>query len=192
MILWDADGVLFDTFDAEGNFRWAATIEADLGISPACLHEIFHGRWEDVLRGLKHEEDHIAEVFEKHEVNTSPHIFMTYWLGRDNVVNPALWTLLSPANGCIATNQGFARTEMIDEIFAGKVREVYSSARLGVMKPEALYFAKIERKVARPVSTLCLIDDMPENVEAAQRRGWRGHVYTDVPSLLAFLKNQKA
>jgi len=188
MILWDADGVLFDTFDGNGAFRWAATVGPDLGLDEACVRDIFSGEWRDVLRGLKTEEDHVADVFERRGIDLAPRAFLSYWLSRDMFVNEALWPYLNPVNACIATNQSLARTEGIEELFGPRVRAVYASCRMGVMKPASLFFSKIERDLGRPPETLCLIDDTPENVEAALQRGWRGHVYTGPEALASFLK----
>lgn len=63
MIIWDADGVLFDTFTPDGRFAWSQDIERDLGVDGALLERIFSGDWEKVLRGQIDVAAHIGDVF---------------------------------------------------------------------------------------------------------------------------------
>ncbi len=49
---------------------------------------------------------------------------------------------------------------------------------IGHRKPTAEYFAALQT-LARAESAECLfVDDLPDNVEAAERHGWRGLVYS--------------
>ncbi len=47
----------------------------------------------------------------------------------------------------------------------------------GARKPEAAFFAHIQRHAAADPAECVFIDDLPTNVEAAERFGWKGIVY---------------
>jgi HAD superfamily hydrolase (TIGR01509 family) len=50
---------------------------------------------------------------------------------------------------------------------------VFYSARLGVMKPDPAFFAKVEAALGLHGEELLLIDDRRENTEAALKAGWQ-------------------
>ncbi|RMD93445.1 MAG: HAD family phosphatase [Alphaproteobacteria bacterium] len=60
----------------------------------------------------------------------------------------------------------------------------FISGRLGVMKPDAAIYEMLERETGHAASRLLFIDDRPENIAAAEARGWRGHLF-DGPERLA-------
>lgn len=51
------------------------------------------------------------------------------------------------------------------------------SGREGCIKPEPEIYALVEARTGLSGDALFFIDDRPENVAAAQRRGWRGTVF---------------
>ncbi len=57
------------------------------------------------------------------------------------------------------------------------------SHTVGHRKPTAEYFAALQT-LARAESAECLfVDDLPENIDAAERHGWRGLVYSPLMNL---------
>ncbi len=190
MILWDADGVLFDTFTPEGHFRWSQNIEHDLGITPALIKKIFSDGWDDVLRGTREAIDHVTQVFDDAKFPLPPQTFIDYWLAKDDVINETVAHFLSLAPSCIASNQPRIRAERFESWFRGRVHRVFASSQMnGVMKPEDGFYDYIEKALALPPSHLCLIDDMEKNVSAARAHGWQGHHYTGLAPLTRFLED---
>jgi 2-haloacid dehalogenase len=53
----------------------------------------------------------------------------------------------------------------------------YVSARLRLLKPDPAIYAAVEAGSGLPPADLLFADDRPENVAAAQARGWRGHLF---------------
>ncbi|GLQ35633.1 haloacid dehalogenase [Amylibacter marinus] len=55
----------------------------------------------------------------------------------------------------------------------------FVSGDLRLIKPDPKIYAHVEMALGLPVQDLLFVDDRPENIAAAQARGWRGHVFTD-------------
>ncbi|MGL6095540.1 MAG: HAD family hydrolase [Fimbriiglobus sp.] len=55
-------------------------------------------------------------------------------------------------------------------------------------KPEPEYFAYLQRHVAADPGECVFVDDLPANVEAGRRHGWRGIVYRPDDDLAAMLR----
>ncbi len=53
----------------------------------------------------------------------------------------------------------------------------FVSGELGVIKPEAEIFARVEKSCGIAPEMLLFVDDRHENIAAAQARGWQGHLF---------------
>jgi HAD superfamily hydrolase (TIGR01493 family) len=69
--------------------------------------------------------------------------------------------------------------------FFSKFTDYVFSYEQGAMKPHPRIYESVERFAGVPRDRMFYIDDRPENVEEAQRRGWRTVCHTDVPTTLA-------
>lgn len=67
----------------------------------------------------------------------------------------------------------------------------YISGHLGVLKPEADIYAIVERESGIAPEHMFFIDDKPENIAAAEARGWVGHVFDSPDALLADLDQRR-
>jgi 2-haloacid dehalogenase len=63
----------------------------------------------------------------------------------------------------------------------------FVSGRLRLAKPDPAIYEVVERDSGLHGPQLLFTDDRPENVEAAARRGWRTHLFTDPQGLAARL-----
>ena len=185
-IIWDADGVLFNTFDEDGKFLWSKAIVEDLNIDIAVLDHIFAG-WDDVLRGARDTRTHIVEALATSGCTIIPDDYITYWLEKDSSVNWEIAAHLSPARDCIGTNQDPLRAARIANLFAPRIRKLFASSAIGFLKPEEGYYRFIEHELGLAPRQLCLIDDTVGNVEAARAFGWTAHHYAGVVTLRQFL-----
>jgi 2-haloacid dehalogenase len=61
------------------------------------------------------------------------------------------------------------------------------SARERRIKPEPEIYAALEARAGLPPEALFFVDDRPENVAAAEARGWRGHLFEGPERLAAAL-----
>lgn len=51
----------------------------------------------------------------------------------------------------------------------------FASHLMRCRKPDDAIYERVERETGLPPSSILFFDDVPENVEAATRRGWRAH-----------------
>jgi 2-haloacid dehalogenase len=61
--------------------------------------------------------------------------------------------------------------------FLGDFDRHYISGKLKLMKPDPRIYAHVEEDCGIAPEGLLFIDDRAENIEAARRRGWQGHVF---------------
>jgi glucose-1-phosphatase len=94
----------------------------------------------------------------------------------------------------ILTNNGFLFGEMLDAMFPelrplfGK--NILTSAQYGIKKPDPEVFRRALVDLgATPEETL-FIDDKAWNVEGAIRAGLKGHVFSNIATLAAWLRDE--
>lgn len=194
-IIWDADGVLINSYDENGTFHWSRKIKRDIGVPDEVVAAIFktqdiHGTkgWSDVLLGRKETKAHIQEIFSLHGIQVSVDAYIDYWLSKDVAVNEFAARYLNPETAYIGTNQDPLRTKRLERLFQGRVRKVFSSSSLGIAKPDTKYFFHIEKSLSLPPHRLVFVDDAFENVAEARKRGWTAHHYTSPELLSDFMK----
>lgn len=68
----------------------------------------------------------------------------------------------------------YARTQYD---FFGEFDGAVVSGELGVMKPEAAIYERVEAMAGVAGDALLFTDDMPANIAAAAARGWRTHLF---------------
>lgn len=93
------------------------------------------------------------------------------------------------SNTCQAHWQLLGRSgyESLRHNFAARVL----SFEVGGMKPAELIYQAAEQQAAVPPPSLLFFDDRPENVAAAQLRGWQAHRFTDADSTLDILRQAR-
>ncbi|MCG6885280.1 MAG: HAD-IA family hydrolase [Silicimonas sp.] len=66
----------------------------------------------------------------------------------------------------------------IHPVLKGFDRE-FVSAHLQCIKPDPAIYAALEEATGLSGASLIFVDDKPENIAAAEARGWKGHVFED-------------
>ncbi|GHB17671.1 hypothetical protein GCM10007094_01550 [Pseudovibrio japonicus] len=62
--------------------------------------------------------------------------------------------------------------------YKDRVEAVFSSCRMGVLKPSVAFFQYIIQSLNVPAERMLLIDDRVANVRAAQDLGWKAFYFT--------------
>ncbi|WP_298336270.1 HAD family phosphatase [uncultured Erythrobacter sp.] len=81
--------------------------------------------------------------------------------------------------------EGFRPTEPIFDLF----EDIIVSGTEQVAKPEARIYEIVEERSGLNGSDLFFTDDNPANIEAARKRGWDAHLFTDADALNTQLSN---
>lgn len=61
--------------------------------------------------------------------------------------------------------------------FLAEFDRAYVSGYMGVTKPDAEIYARVEADCGLPPESLLFTDDRADNIEAAKARGWRTHLF---------------
>lgn len=164
---------------------WAAEMEADLGLSDAVLAEhFFKPHWDDVVMGRADLHDGLAPVLAEHAPHLLPETLTAYWFAKDAQLDETLLADLAAlrATGValhLATVQEHRRAAYLWERLALRDRfdAMHYAADLGCGKPDPAFFAKVAERTGFAPAGMLLLDDKPENVEAARAAGWRAALW---------------
>ncbi len=192
-IFFDVDGVLIDGFHTKPERwrRWDTNIEQDLGIKSGHIEDfILRGTFRYVLHGRLDFEQEMASWLAKHGYSITAQKLIDYWHARDSSVNRPVFDVverISPRKDVqlyTATNQAHARIAYLRDKLGWKQHftDFYYSARLGCLKYDPHYFARIEEELQfDPYNEPPLyFDDDPRNIEVSSTRGWNA-VLVDGP-----------
>ena len=195
-LMIDVDGVLVDGRPEDGR-HWQTSIEDDLGVSSATLHEQFFAPyWEDIVLGRAGLMEHLTIAFQDIAPHVTPTTFLSYWFERDSRLVAAFLPELALARSrgilvYLATNQEHLRAAYLMGALglAEHVDGIFYSARIGAKKPDIEFFAKVQAAAALGGDEMLLIDDSLQNIEAALRAGWQAFHWTkdSAPKILRSL-----
>ncbi|MCE2993533.1 MAG: HAD family hydrolase [Alphaproteobacteria bacterium] len=193
-IIFDVDGVIFKTYDENGNFLWCRNIKNDLGLTSKHLSFIFSDKWDSIIRGTIDLNDHLQEVFQHklfQDLAITQEQYMKYWLSHDHQVNQDILDLVKSLKiPCyLGTNQEACRTNHILDTAGSYFKECFASYTIGFIKPEQGFFQHVQKALSLSPYELLLIDDTKNNIEGAQKCGWQVYHYqNDIDALINFLK----
>lgn len=182
-VIFDADGVV-----VRNKAPFSHGYAAERGFDPSEVAPFFSGDFQEALVGRADLKDLLEKHRELWRLQSSPEDLMSQWFAAEHSVDEVLVSEIKKLRKlgirCVlATNQEKYRAEYIEkEMVAGVFDRVYSSAALGVKKPEPEFYAKILEdlgSVAEPNEAVCFDDDV-ENVKAAQKTGIRAVLYKDI------------
>ena len=192
-IVFDVDGVIFKTHDENERYLWSRTAKEDLGLTKNHFKEIFSSNWEDVARGKLETIQYLQQTFKKpvfNDINITPIEYISYWLSKDCHIN---WDVVEFASSLglpcyLGTNQESHRTNHIIRLIGKHFKDVFSSYKIGHIKPEYGFFQHIEHSLGLTAKELLLIDDMLAYIEGAKKYGWMTYHYKgDLENLKSFM-----
>ncbi|WP_337267669.1 HAD-IA family hydrolase [Oryzifoliimicrobium ureilyticus] len=191
-ILFDVDGVLIHgyTGQTERRRRWDQHIKADLGIDSEVFTQTFiRGVFEkEVLTGRKALLEALEEVLPDVGYRGSPLTVASYWINRDSHLNYQLLDLVrrlrhhKDVRLYVATNQEHMRAFYLwnklglENLFD----DIFYAARLGVLKPDPLFYSRVMDIIGPQIKQPIIIDDSLSVVRTAEEFGWQGIYYTNI------------
>jgi putative hydrolase of the HAD superfamily len=184
-LMLDVDGVLVAGRPEDGR-PWKTSMAEDLGFTPDALDLVFFAPyWEDIVLGRAGMMEHLTTALATIAPHVSPARFVAYWFERDSRVDAPLLSELASVRAAgirvyLATNQEHLRAAYLMEKMglAEHVDGIFYSARLGTMKPDAEFFAKVQAEVGLRAQEILLIDDSRPNIDAALNAGWKALHWT--------------
>lgn len=194
VILFDADGVVVRT-----EKPFSHVYAAEKGFDPSEITPFFAGDFQKALVG----EADLKQLLERHRTiwrwDGSHEELMTQWFEAEHVIDNALVeeikVLRELGLRCIlATNQEQYRAEYLEnKMFPGVFDRTYSSAALGVKKPNAEFYNKILSDLAEDgvqPDEVVYFDDDAENVEAASKLGIHSVLYKGISDFYVIFKDE--
>lgn len=191
-LFFDVDGVLIEGFHTkpERRNRWDKNIEQDIGINADKLQEIFQGWFLEVLQGRLDFEEELERWLKHNDYDLKACQLINYWHEKDSNLNQEVFGIVEKLSRrpdiqlYTATNQTHARIAYLRDTLGWKryFTDFYYSARLGCLKYDPAYFAKIETEIGFDphVDAPLYFDDDPRNIEVSLTRGWNA-VLVDGP-----------
>lgn len=180
-LVFDVDGVL-----CPATFRFAAYLEREHQLTGAQTREFFTGPFLDCLVGKADLKQVILPFLVQWGWQGSLDDFLQRWFGEESLVDARLLTVVRQirARGIhcyVATNQEQYRTHYLREQmgFIDCFDQVFSSAEVGVTKPQTQFYAYVTQTIGTPPERILFWDDSPSNVTAARAYGWQAEHYTD-------------
>jgi putative hydrolase of the HAD superfamily len=185
VVAWDFDGVLNRSW-AEGADTWSRDFQRATGQSLQSYYEhVFAESFHRVITGHEDVRDRVTNWVNKTGAAMSAEEILAWWFAKDARPDHETLALMTDltARGVrqvIATNNEARRTRYITEDmgFGARVERVFASGHIGVMKPDAAFFAHITDALAIAPADILLIDDREANVLAARKCGWHAFHFT--------------
>lgn len=198
-LFFDVDGVLIEGWHSNPTRRrpWDSMLKQDMGIEPQTLKDLFfHTTFLDALTGQRDTREALAEALRAMGSPKTAAEVMDYWFHKDSVVNTAVLevvTTLQQRNQYqlyLATGQEHYRASylMEDLGFKAYFKDIFYSARLGVLKTQPQFFTGITQELGVAANQCLLIDDAQPVITAAEKAGWQGILFEEQESLESLLK----
>lgn len=190
-IIFDVDGVLINGFHANEKFRnrWDENIEQDLGITKDDLtNHFFNKRFGDVLIGKRPLHETLDESLSDLKFDGTSQDIIDYWMKNDLNINHDVLDIVKQLNTMecdlyIATNQEYVRANYLwhNLGFNYYFHDIFYSAKIGHVKPEAEYFHYINDAIGS--EEIIFFDDHPQNIDVAKSCGWQAFLFNDISDL---------
>ena len=175
---------------------WAATMEADLGLTASELQaKFFAPHWEDIVLGRAGLHARLGPVLAEIAPHLTSEQLTAYWFEKDATLDDCLLDDLAAirAEGTevhLATVQEPLRADHLWSTLGLSERfdAMHYAADLGAKKSDPAFYAAVEARTGFRPSELLLIDDTAANLEVARACGWGGLQWTGKARLTDLLR----
>ncbi|MEM1298047.1 MAG: HAD-IA family hydrolase [Pseudomonadota bacterium] len=197
IIAWDFDGVLNLNHDGR-RYVWEDAFLDAVGQPAADFGAfVFSSATPQVLTGQIDILDRLEAWTQAVPCKMSAAEILAFWLEQDARPDARMIAMVDRlkthgTRQIITTNNEARRAAYISEQmgFGARMERVFASGPMGVAKPDPGYYTHVADAMKVPPGDLVLIDDKPENVEAAIASGWQGFHFTEArrETLLSMLE----
>lgn len=184
-VLFDIDGVLVHGYHSKPELlqkRWDANLLEDLGIDPDAFQQkfIYDVFIKKVIVGKVGLVEALDRVLPQLGYSGPTQRVVAYWLESDSHLNIELIEVVRRLRArddlrlYLATNQEHLRAQWLwqglrlGELFD----DMFYAARLGVAKPDAGFYAEVDRRIGPQSEPPLFFDDSPKVIAGARKAGW--------------------
>ncbi|WP_407541463.1 HAD family phosphatase [Deinococcus radiomollis] len=154
---------------------------------PQEAQEFFHGPFLKASTGQAELLELLPPLLSAVGYAGTPEAFMQEWFAAENVPNLPLLEAVKELRGAgwpvyLATNQERHRLHyLLHDMGLGQfVDGEFASCTVGVRKPDAAYFERVQERLNLSPARIVFWDDAPANVQAARAAGWTSHLYENL------------
>ncbi len=190
-LILDADGVLIN------GESFAKVLARDYDVDHNKEKEFFTTTFQDCLVGKADLKTSIEPYLGALGWKGTADELLDYWFKAEHSINEDLMNYVQDlrASGVrvvLATNQEKYRTQyMLEHMgFDGMFDAIYSSAHLGLKKPDVKFFAQIVEGLDADKADVLFWDDDQRNIEGALSYGIQAEFYHDYDSFLRIMTQQ--
>jgi putative hydrolase of the HAD superfamily len=180
VLIFDVDGVLVEPWG------FANTLKRDYPDIAPQTAEFFRGVFGDCLVGKADLRAELPPYLAKWGWPHTLDEFLRLWFDAECEVDGRLLAAVERARlegiRCyVATNQERYRVDYMREQmgFDTHFDGIYSSAQLGIKKPEISFFQTITNDLGVVGGQVMFWDDSQAHIDAAREHGWQAELYTD-------------
>ena len=163
----------------------------DLGIDADALNRhFFRPHWQAIVTWQAELRPWLSQALARVAPHVSAERLIDYWFRNDARLDTGLLSALADIRGRglpvhLATNQEPERMRYLlgTMQLAARFDGWHCSADLGHRKPDAGFFAAVQRRFGSAPADLLLLDDTVENVDAAIAAGWHAVLWTGTTTL---------
>ena len=199
VVAWDFDGVLNRNV-VDGRFIWLDGFEAEFGFSSQdFVQDVFYRDLDAVLTGREDLKVRIQQWADRAGFAPGADAVLDFWFSTDNHLDPEMLDLMDllrerGLRQVLVTNNEPYRTAHIEQElgFGDRVEKIFAAGRMGIAKPHLDFYGAVTQSLGVERSSVLMIDDLRENVDAAVEFGWAGrHFVPQTRSeVLALLRDE--
>lgn len=190
LALFDIDGIL------NVAPRFSTRYTQEFGVSMDTLLEFFEGSFQKCLIGKADLREELEEVKDKWNFEGSVDELLNYWFkGEVNEIKEVREFIMGIKQTGVTTAAGtnqeklrieyLTKTLKLNEVF----EEIYSSARIGIKKPDTKFFEFISEDLSVPYDQIIFWDDKQSNVDSARSLGIHAYLFEGLDKMREQFKN---
>lgn len=190
LALFDIDGIL------NVAPRFSTRFTQEFGVSMDKLLEFFEGSFQKCLIGKADLREELEEVKDKWNFEGSVDELLNYWFkGEVNEIKEVREFIMGIKQTGVTTAAGtnqeklrieyLTKTLKLNEVF----EEIYSSARIGIKKPDTKFFEFISEDLSVPYDQIIFWDDKQSNVDSARSLGIHAYLFEGLDKMKEQFEN---
>ncbi|HRN86679.1 MAG TPA: HAD-IA family hydrolase [Candidatus Dojkabacteria bacterium] len=192
LALFDIDGIL------NVAPRFSTRYTQEFGVSMDTILEFFEGSFQKCLIGKADLREELEEVKDKWNFEGSVDELLNYWFkGEVNEIKEVREFIMGIKQTGVTTAAGtnqeklrieyLTKTLKLNEVF----EEIYSSARIGIKKPDTKFFEFISEDLSVPYDQIIFWDDKQSNVDSAKSLGIHAYLFEGLDKMKEQFNNLK-